>query len=45
MFVAGLVIVVSISENANGNQNRHGPQRRCFFHKTEVVRLEKKGIM
>jgi len=56
MFVAGLVNVVSISENANGNQTDnaiikvsnniviHGSQRRCFFHKTKVVRLEKREI-
>ena len=45
MFVAGLVNVVSITENANGDQNRHGSQRRCSLHKTKVVRLDKKGIM
>ena len=50
-FFAGLVNVVNIYENANGNENRqyyqsnnnviHGSPRRHFFHKTNVVRLEK----
>ena len=56
-FVAGLVNVVSIKQNANGslmktdnaitvlrwsnNNVIHGSQRRYFFHKTKVVRLEK----
>ena len=48
-FFTGLVNVVNIQENANGNENRqyywsnnnvvHGSPRRYFFHKTKVVRL------